>query len=98
MGERGANDEPGTPAEVAQIGRLVREALQAGAVGFTSSRIMGHQAMDGRPVPGTLAPEAELMAIAREMRKAGRGVFEVIPSGTIGEVPGIPRDRFTPQQ
>ncbi len=98
MGERGANDEPATDREVATIARLVREAIDAGAVGFTSSRIMGHQAIDGRPVPGTQAAEEELMAIAREMRKAGRGVFEVIPSGTIGEVPGIPKDRFTPQQ
>ena len=98
MGERGANNEPGTSEEVAMMARLVREALEAGAIGFSSSRINGHQAVDGRPVPGTLAPEEELLAIAREMRKAGRGIFEVIPSGTIGNITGVEPDRFTPLQ
>jgi len=94
MGERGANDEPATADEIATMGRLVREALEAGAVGFSTSRINGHQAVDGRPVPGTTAAPDELLGIARAMRSAGRGVFEVIPSGTVGQITGVKPDRY----
>jgi N-acyl-D-amino-acid deacylase len=95
MGERGANNEASTPDEAATMARIVREALEAGAAGFSTSRINGHQAVDGRPVPGTTAAPEELLAIAREMRKAGRGVFEVIPSGTIGQITGIKPDTYS---
>ncbi|MDB5479829.1 MAG: dan 2 [Caulobacteraceae bacterium] len=98
MGERGANNEPATPEEIAVMGRLVREAIEAGAVGFSTSRIMGHQGLDGRPVPGTLARKDELLAIASGMRQAGKGVFEIIPSGTIGELPGLTPDPYSVQE
>ena len=98
MGERGANDEPGTEEDVNKMARLVGEALEAGAVGFTSSRVKAHQAVDGRFVPGTLAPIDELMAIAHEMGRVGSGVFELIPSGAAGEaLPGL-KDQFTAQE
>jgi N-acyl-D-aspartate/D-glutamate deacylase len=38
MGERGANREPATPADLAQMATLIREAMAAGAMGFSSSR------------------------------------------------------------
>jgi len=95
MGERGANNEAARADEVLTMARLVREALDAGAAGFSTSRINGHQAVDGRPVPGTTAAPEELLAIAREMRNAGRGVFEVIPSGTIGQIAGIKPDTYS---
>ncbi len=98
MGERGANNEPATPDEVSTMARLVREAIEAGAAGFSTSRINGHQAVDGRPVPGTTAAPEELLGIAREMRKAGKGVFEVIPSGTIGEIMGVKPDTYSLEQ
>jgi N-acyl-D-amino-acid deacylase len=40
MGERGANNEPGTPEDVATMARLVREALEAGAIGFSCRELM----------------------------------------------------------
>jgi N-acyl-D-aspartate/D-glutamate deacylase len=46
---------------------IVREAVEAGALGFSTSRTMGHRAMDGRPVPGTFAAEDELFALGRGM-------------------------------
>jgi N-acyl-D-amino-acid deacylase len=95
MGERGANNEAASPDEVSTMARMVRAAIEAGAAGFSTSRINGHQALDGRPVPGTTAAPEELLAIAREMRKAGGGVFEVIPSGTIGQIVGVKPDTYS---
>ena len=82
MGERGARNEDATPDDLAAMGRLVTEALRAGAAGFSTSRTIGHRALDGSPVPGTFAPDAEIDALSTAMRAAGRGVFEMIPAGT----------------
>jgi N-acyl-D-aspartate/D-glutamate deacylase len=73
-----------TEAEVGRMAQIVEEALRAGAAGFSTSRIMGHRSIGGEQVPGTFAPEAELMAIAGAFRRAGAGVMQLIPSGTLG--------------
>jgi N-acyl-D-aspartate/D-glutamate deacylase len=96
MGERGADNQDATADDLAEIGRLVREALEAGAVGFSTSRTIGHRSLWGTPVPGTFAPEEELHAISMAMRAAGRGVFEMIPSGTVGKLDGLGGERFSP--
>jgi N-acyl-D-aspartate/D-glutamate deacylase len=54
-------------------------------MGFSTSRTIGHRAMNGEPVPGTFAAEDELFSIGRAMARAGRGVFEVAPAGLAGE-------------
>ena len=90
MGERGAANEPATPDDIATMARLVREALDAGALGFTTSRTAGHRGVDGRPVPGTFAREDELAGIGRALADAGRGVFEVAQSGVGGRTAGDP--------
>lgn len=87
MGERGAADEPATADDVALMAKLVQEAVDAGAVGFSSSRSAIHQAKDGRYVPGTRAPADELLAIGKAMRAGGGAVFELVPSGR--GIPGI---------
>jgi len=79
MGERGADHaEAPTPAEIDAMGRLVREAVAAGALGFTTSRTRNHRASDGRFTPSLTAPEDELVGIARRMGEAGQGVFEIV--------------------
>jgi N-acyl-D-amino-acid deacylase len=88
MGDRGARNEPATPEDVATMARLVREAVEAGAVGFSTSRTNGHRAVDGEPVPGTFAREDELFAIGRALAAAGRGIFEVAQAGTGGRTAG----------
>jgi len=79
MGERGARNEPATADDVAEMARIVAEARRAGAVGFSTSRTMGHRARDGEPVPGTFADMDELRAIADALVAAGGGIFEVAP-------------------
>ena len=56
---------------------LVRDALKAGALGFTTSRTMLHRAKNKEVVPGTFASEDELLGIGRAIGEAGHGVFEM---------------------
>ena len=85
MGARGAANEPATPADIDNMSRLVRDAVEAGALGFSTSRTIVHRAVDGEPVPGTFAAEQELFSIGRAMASAGRSVFELAPAGVVGE-------------
>jgi N-acyl-D-aspartate/D-glutamate deacylase len=85
MGERGARNEPATPEDVARMAALVREAVEAGALGFSTSRTIVHRAIDGEPVPGTFAAEEELFGIGRALGALGRGLFELAPAGAMGE-------------
>ena len=64
MDKRGADNENATGADIDHMARLTREAMEAGAFGFSSSRTPVHIALDGRPVPGTYAAEDELVALA----------------------------------
>ena len=78
MGERGGDHAARpTAAECDAMGRLLEEALRAGALGLSTSRTVKHRAKDGRPTPSLSADESELGALARAMRRAGRGVLEV---------------------
>lgn len=77
MGERGAHNEEATPTDIAKMAALVREALQAGALGFTTSRTMLHRAKNHELVPGTFASVDELLGIGRAIGEAGHGVFEM---------------------
>ena len=87
MGARGRANEAATPDDIARMADIVEGALKAGAVGFSTSRIMGHQSIHGDQVPGTFAEAAELDAIAAAFKRAGRGVLQLIPSGTLGPGP-----------
>jgi len=77
MGERGAKNEPPTADDIERMAELVREGLGAGALGFSTSRTLLHRAVDGEPVPGTFAGEAELLGIGRALGQVGHGVFEM---------------------
>lgn len=88
MGERGRTNQAATEDDLQEMGRVVEEALRAGAVGFSTSRILGHRSIQGEPVPGTFANDVEVMMIAEALKRAGSGVFQIIPSSTLG--PGRP--------
>jgi N-acyl-D-aspartate/D-glutamate deacylase len=78
MGDRGADHrERPTQEEITLMGRLLEEALAAGAFGFSTSRTTKHRAADGRPTPSLSADEPELTGIACAMKRAGTGVIQV---------------------
>ncbi|MDA0822812.1 MAG: amidohydrolase family protein [Proteobacteria bacterium] len=80
MGERSIDSENHpSEDELKLMASTVDEAIAAGALGFSSSRVLGHRTPDGRPVPGTFAKREELFALADPMRQRGRGIFECVP-------------------
>ncbi|MDQ1510308.1 MAG: N-acyl-D-amino-acid deacylase, partial [Actinomycetota bacterium] len=85
MGERGAKNESATAADIEQMADLVRLGIEAGALGFSTSRTIAHMAIDGEPVPGTFAAHDELFGIGRVLGVLGTGVFELAPAGALGE-------------
>jgi N-acyl-D-aspartate/D-glutamate deacylase len=78
MGERGAEREPASAAERAEMARLVREAVAAGAMGFSTSRTFFHRSSDGKSAPTYQAAEDELTAMALALKDAGRGAMQLI--------------------
>ncbi len=76
MGERGANREPATAEENARMRALTRDAVRAGALGFSTTRTMLHRTADGDLTPTVGAARAEMEAIARGLADAGSGVLQ----------------------
>jgi N-acyl-D-aspartate/D-glutamate deacylase len=78
MGERAAAYAEATGDEIAEMARLAREAIEAGALGFTTSRTLKHKSSEGSLTPVYGSPEPELAAIAAEVGRTGRGVLQLI--------------------
>jgi N-acyl-D-aspartate/D-glutamate deacylase len=78
MGERGANREPATPDDIAQMAEIARLAVIAGAIGFTTSRTILHKSSLGEHTPTLKAERAELVGIAEGLGAAGKGVIQLI--------------------
>jgi N-acyl-D-aspartate/D-glutamate deacylase len=90
MGQRGRDNESPTAEEIAEMARLVEEAMR--------SRTIGHRSIGGDPVPGTFADRDELVALAQAMQRAGSGVFELIPASTIGSLQELGGERYSLEQ
>jgi N-acyl-D-amino-acid deacylase len=80
MGDRGANLEPPTDADLAAMRELTAEALRAGALGVTTSRGLTHRFKDGRLAPSVPTEETELLALCEGLKDAGRGVLQLLPN------------------
>ncbi|MCU1401444.1 MAG: putative hydrolase [Acidimicrobiales bacterium] len=75
MGERGATRDAATAEEIVEMGRLARAAIEAGALGFTTSRTKNHRTSRGEYTPTLTAAADELAGIADAL---GGGVLEVV--------------------
>ncbi|MGH7803259.1 MAG: N-acyl-D-amino-acid deacylase family protein, partial [Candidatus Binatia bacterium] len=82
-----AHDVEITNDEIAEMATLTRDALRAGAIGFTTSRTVLHRSKHGL-VPGTHSTPEELLAIGRALGDVGHGVFEMV-SDMQGQEPDL---------
>ncbi|MET3526724.1 N-acyl-D-amino-acid deacylase family protein [Phenylobacterium koreense] len=78
MGERGANREDASPGDIAAMAALAKGAVEAGALGFSTSRTLNHRTSDGQPTPTLTASEDELTGIAMGLKAAGKGALQFV--------------------
>ena len=78
MGERAAAREAASADDIAEMGRLAREGIAAGALGFSTSRTLNHRATDGTLTYSYDAVSDELAGIARAVGEGGNGVLQLI--------------------
>ena len=94
MGPDAAFSRTATDAELAEIRRLAREAMDTGAVGISTSQAPSHQGPQGRPVPSRFADVREVAALVETLAEVGRGIIEITygPLMEIEEVAQLSRD------
>jgi N-acyl-D-aspartate/D-glutamate deacylase len=83
MGEE-SMDRAATPAETVQIQSLLREAMEAGAFGWTTTTILQHVGYKGRPLACRQASREELAAYAQVLKQRGAGVIETTLTKSAG--------------
>lgn len=86
MGERALRHEAATLEDIEAMAELVKQGMAAGAMGFSTGRIIEHRSANGNHVPGTFASDEEVIALGRAMGAGERGVFQVAPRGEIGSI------------
>ncbi len=98
MGDEASTRAEPTPAELARMQSMVREALDAGAIGLASSFSPNHAGFGGRPMPSTIASDAELRALAQPLAEKKRGIFVMAtgPRGTTEFMESLAADTGRP--
>jgi len=81
-----ASERSATDDEIAAMARIVREGMEQGAVGFSTSTFEGHNGENGVPMPSRLAEERELRALVGAMGETGRGIF-MLTKGSGTDIP-----------
>lgn len=77
MGDQAAVHDQASADQIEAMKEIVREAIEAGAIGFSTTRTLLHRAKDGELAAGTNADAAELIGIGRALADTGAGVFSV---------------------
>jgi N-acyl-D-aspartate/D-glutamate deacylase len=78
MGERCNTDYAPTRAEVDEMATLVRQGVEAGALGFSSSKTLLHKDIHGEYMPGTFSGNEEMLALGMAMKGLNNSVFELV--------------------
>ncbi|MFT7177763.1 MAG: N-acyl-D-aspartate/D-glutamate deacylase, partial [Halioglobus sp.] len=78
MGDRGVNNERATPEDVERMATLVAEGIEAGGVGFTTSRTELHKTRNGQSMPGTYSEQDELFGIGAKLGELGKGFYGMV--------------------
>ena len=78
MGQRGSDREVATEDDIKEMAKISAEAIEAGAIGFTTSRTIFHKTSKGELVPSFDAAGNELIKIAEEIGKTGKGVLQLV--------------------
>jgi N-acyl-D-amino-acid deacylase len=78
LGERCNTDYAPNADEIAQMAELVREGVEAGALGFSTSRTLLHRDLKGVHMPGTFAGSDEMLALGMAMKGLTHGVYELV--------------------
>jgi len=100
MGMRAVRREPSTQEDRRQMKALVTEAVRAGAVGVSCSRLLSHRDSDGNLAPHVHTDTEELFALAEGLRDAGSGVFQIAAAFSNQNLKTIKSDddALTPQE
>ncbi|MFO0608086.1 MAG: amidohydrolase family protein [Polyangiales bacterium] len=93
MGDRAVAHQAATDDDIDRMRALVREALVAGAAGFSTGRSDNHRAVTGEPTPASEAEARELAGIARAFEGLPHGVLQAVNDFDITVGP----ERFTPE-
>jgi N-acyl-D-amino-acid deacylase len=98
MGEEGSTKRVPSQQQLADMQIQVREAMKAGAAGFASSFSPNHSGWEGRPMPSTIAEDAELKSLVGELKGFRRGIFVMAtgPRGTPDFMESIAADTGRP--
>ncbi|HYB44348.1 MAG TPA: amidohydrolase family protein, partial [Candidatus Methylomirabilis sp.] len=83
-----ASRRAASDAEIAEMRRLVLEAVSTGAIGFATSTLEQHNGENGVPMPSRLADEREMRALTGALGDAGRGVF-MLTKGMTSTIPWL---------
>ena len=83
-----ATKRTATDAEIAEMRRLVLEAVRAGAIGFATSTLEQHNGEAGIPMPSRLGDEREMLALTGALGEAGRGIF-MLTKGMTSTIPWL---------
>ncbi|MFP6640989.1 MAG: amidohydrolase family protein, partial [Myxococcota bacterium] len=78
LGRSGDVNRPATRREIDEMATLTQEAVEAGAVAFSTNRIALHVSTNGEAVPGTFADKGEILALVRATQAGGSNLLQVV--------------------
>ena len=88
MGERALAHTAATPAEIDAMAVLLRQALEAGALGLSTGRSDNHRTSEGKDTPAANASAKELTGLARALKGLNHGVIQVVSDYNLLQGPG----------